>query len=258
MIRRIKRYCFLAGLVMLGASSVGGRQAQAKGVVITSGHTQQIGDPLYDYIFDLRLNPGTTLLNGGYLTLYDVPAITSSSDTGAPNSFWGYSIQTTGITPPIFQPPLTPPPDNSLENITWVYHGPSISNNSTTQDLEIGLFRVQTIELSAPPSPTLIYVGTLDGTTATTEGTVTVNAVPEPSSLILLLIGAGTLPLYAFRNLRHRLRPRPDSPRSRQVPGCETSDTNQEARAFISPQIGPIPLPLVSRCGERFTGSRGG
>ena len=207
MIRGIKRYWFLAGLVMLVASSVGGRQARAKGIVITSGKTEQIGDPLYDYIFNVELNPGTTLLNGGYFTVYDIPGVVATSDTGAPNSYWGYSLQATGITPPLFQPPLTPPIDGSLENVTWVYRGPSITNNSPTQDLELGTFRVATIELSAPPTPTLIYVGTLDGTTATTEGTVTVNSVPEPSSLILLLIGAGALPLYAFRSRWHRLAP---------------------------------------------------
>jgi hypothetical protein len=205
MVQKFKRYGFLVSLVVLGVTFAGENQARAKGIVITTGSTQPIGDPLYNYIFDFQLNPGTTLLNGGYLTVYDVPGVTATSDTGTPNSFWGYSIQPTGITPPLFMPPLTPPMDNSLENVTWVYRGPSISNNSTTQNLDIGLFRVETIELSAPPSPTLIYVGTLDGTTATTEGTVTVNGAPEPSSVILLLIGAGALPLYAYRKQRHRM-----------------------------------------------------
>ena len=204
--RGINRRCLLAGLAILGSVLAGGSEALAKGIVVTSGHTQQIGDPLYDYIFDVQLNPGTTLLNGGYFTIYDIPGVILTSDTGSPNSFWGYSIQPTGITPPLFQPPLTPPPDSSaLENVTWVYRGPSLPNNSPTQNLDLGLFRVATTELLAPPTPTLIYVGTLDGTTATTEGTVTVSSVPEPSSVILLMLGAGALPLYAFCRRRRRL-----------------------------------------------------
>ena len=102
-------------------------------------------------------------------------------------------------------PPLTPPVDTSLENVTWIYRGPSIPND-TTGNIDLGIFRVATtIDMPSPPTPTLNWVGTLDGTTATTEGTVSVNVVPEPSSVILLLIGAGAVPLYVYRTRRRRL-----------------------------------------------------
>ena len=54
MTRGIKRSCFWAGLVVLGAIVGGGSQARAVGIgiVVTSGMTQPIGDPLYDYIID--------------------------------------------------------------------------------------------------------------------------------------------------------------------------------------------------------------
>ncbi len=190
----IKRCSFLAGLVVFAATFVGDRQARAGGITITSATAQPIGGSLVDYVFEVQLTSGT-LFNGGFFTVYDLPGVTLTSATAAPNSFWGYSIQPTGITPPLFQPPLTPPIDTSLENVTWVYRG--FSTSETT----IGEFRVEATG-PLPSSLTLTYVGTLDGTTATTEAVITVAAVPEPSSVFLLLIAAALLPLHVCRMQR--------------------------------------------------------
>lgn len=81
--REIKRGWLWAGLALVGVTFTGGHVAQAKGIVVTSGKTQSIGDPLYNYIFDVQLNPQTTLLSGGYFTVYDIPGVTSTSNTGA-------------------------------------------------------------------------------------------------------------------------------------------------------------------------------
>ncbi len=97
----IKRCCFLAGLVVLAAIFVGTRQVRAAGITITSASAQPIGGSLVDYVFEVQLDSGTTLLNGGYFTVYDLPGVTSTSASAAPN-LWGPSIQPTGITPPLF------------------------------------------------------------------------------------------------------------------------------------------------------------
>ena len=76
--REIKRGWLWAGLALV-VTFTGSHVAQAKGIVVTSGNTQPIGDPLYNYIFDVQLNPQTTLLNGGYFTVYDLPGVTSTS-----------------------------------------------------------------------------------------------------------------------------------------------------------------------------------
>lgn len=194
---RIKRYFFLAGLVVLAATFVGGRQACAAGITVTSASVQPMGGSLVDYVFEVQLDSGTTLLNGGYFTVYDLPGVTSASTLVTANSFWGGSKQATGITPPLFQPPLTPPIDTSLENVTFAYNGPS------TQDTTIGEFRVEATGPLASPLM-LSYVGTLDGITATTRAVISVSfaTVPEPSTVFLLLIGAATLPWYVHRKRR--------------------------------------------------------
>ena len=70
-----------------------------------------------------------------------------------------------------------------------------------TSDLNLGTFIVgSTTELDSPPVATVIYVGTLDGGGGSiTQGTVSINSIPEPSSVILLLMGAVALPVVMLR-----------------------------------------------------------
>ena len=51
------------------------------------GGTQQIGDPTFEYLFELELLAGSTLAKGGFITIYDLPDVTSPF-TIQPNFFW--------------------------------------------------------------------------------------------------------------------------------------------------------------------------
>ncbi len=201
--REIKRGWLWAGLALVGVIFAGGREARAKGIVITSGGTHQTGDPTYEYIFTVDLLAGSTLDNGGFFTIYDLPALATGALTSQPNISWGASIQFLGNTPI----GTVVNDDPNIYNVTWQWNGKDPIVAPTTSNLDLGTFIVgSTTELSSPPSAKLVYVGSLDGTNASNQGTVGINAVPEPSSVILLLIGAGALPLYAVRNRRRAAR----------------------------------------------------
>jgi hypothetical protein len=200
MTRRIRGVSILAGLAVLGAVLTCGREAQAgtaKGIVVTSGGTMQIGDPLYEYVFTAELLAGSTLQNGGYFTIYDLPDLISGALTSQPNISWGSSVQFLGITPS----GVVVTDDPNIFNVTWQWNGSSPIVAPDTSNLDLGTFTVgATTELSSPPRATVIYVGTLDGGLPVTQGTLYIN--PEPSSVLLLLTGAGVLPLL----LRQRRR----------------------------------------------------
>ena len=55
----------------------------AKGISIPVGMTQPISDPLYEYVFDVQLLAGSTLSNGGFFTIYDLPDIGMGADRRA-------------------------------------------------------------------------------------------------------------------------------------------------------------------------------
>jgi len=201
---RIGRAWILVGLAAAGAILFDGQEVQAKGGLSAgSGTTQPTGDPMYNYIFDVILLPDSTLDNGGFITIYDIPYLGSNPLTSQPNNKWGESIQDTGITP-LGTPPITDNP--TIPNITWVWNGSAIVNSSLTQSINLGDFTIgSTIELSSPPTPTLEYVGSLDGVNFSNMGIVTVS-VPEPSSLILLVAGTGLLPLLYHCERQRRQR----------------------------------------------------
>jgi hypothetical protein len=200
-----------AGLVVLGTTFVSGTAARASsttGIVITKGTTHEIGDPLYVYTFTVELTAGETLQTGGYFTVYDIPGVAASSLTQQPNDKWGDSLQLVGLTPS-GTPPITDNP--AIWNVTWVYNGSAFTGNSPN-GTTIGQFQVDTTELPTQPTPTLLYVGTLNGTTYTDQGIVVVGAlIPEPSSIVLLLVGAGAIPLVCLRLRRRQRRQRDQS-----------------------------------------------
>jgi hypothetical protein len=190
--REFKVEWLLAGLAMIGMMLVGESEARAgsTGIVITKGSTPSVGDPHYEYLFDIQLLPGSTLDPGGYITIYDLPEIDQFSLTGQPSASWGSSLQLLGRTPA----GVTITDSPSIWNVTWQWNGAAISAPSNA-NLDLGNFAVGPID--QPVSPLLLYVGSLDGTNPTTPGQIQVNAIPEPSSVILMLTAAGLLPLYA-------------------------------------------------------------
>jgi hypothetical protein len=170
------------------------------GIIITHGAVAPVGDPSFAYTFDIQLAAGSILLDGGLITVYDLPDITGSSLTSQPNHFWSESLQETGITP---LNPNPVPTDTSLENVTWFYSGATIDNSGGSSPLDLGNFSIGPIPENEP-SVTLTYVGSLDGVNAADTGTVTVTAIPEPSSLILLLTAMVGAPLLVLRTRQCR------------------------------------------------------
>jgi hypothetical protein len=199
---RMKGSWVLSGIVALSALAVPAGDAQAGAIIAKKGGTSQIGDPMFDYNFEIDLVANSTLSNRGFITIYDIPFLVGPPLTNQP-SLWGESVQDIGITPNN-SPAHTDDP--SVPNITWIYNGPAIDNN-TGNDMVLGTFTIgRTGELSSPPSATLLFIGSLDGTNYSNMGFVTVNVVPEPSSVALLLVGVSALPLVWLRNKRRATR----------------------------------------------------
>ena len=191
----------LATMVALmgGPNFAMGSAVPSKGIIITRGAVSPVGDPSFAYIFDIQLAAGSTLLTNGFITVYDFPdTITGKSLTSQP-SLWTESIQDIGRTPSGASPTDLP----TLENVTWRYTGATIDNSKGTNPIDLGDFAIGPIPENSP-SITLTYVGSLDGVTAADTGTVTVTAIPEPSSLILLLTAMVGAPLLVLRTRQCR------------------------------------------------------
>lgn len=205
---QMRRSWVLTGVAAFAVVMASGGKVHAKGgIVATMGMTSQTGDPMFDYIFQIDLLPQSTLSVGGFITIYDIPSLNGPPLTSQP-SVWGESVQDTGITP-VGSPPLNKPPlidDPNVPNITWIYNGKTPLVNNTDNDVDLGIFTIgRTGELASAPSPTLLFIGSLDGTNYSNMGFVVVNAVPEPSSVVLLLAGVGTVPVFWLRERRRRL-----------------------------------------------------
>jgi hypothetical protein len=193
----------LATLVALmgGPNFTMGAPVPSKGIIITRGSVSPVGDPSFAYTFDIQLAAGSILQTGGLITVYDLPDITADSLTSQPNRFWGESIQLLGFTPS--NPNPVPNDSPLLENVTWSYSGATIDNSGGTSSLDLGNFAIGPIPENEP-SVTLTYVGSLNGMDATDTGFITVTAIPEPSSLILLLTAMVGAPLLVLRTRQHR------------------------------------------------------
>jgi hypothetical protein len=175
------------------------------GIIISKGAISPVGDPSLAYTFDIQLAAGSILLNDGYITVYDLLDITSTSlhsePNDFPNFFWIGKIQELGTSPANATLPFTD--SATIENITWRYMGPTIDNSSGTSAVDLGEFSVGPIPENTP-TQTLNYLGSLDGTTEADTGSITVTAIPEPSSLILLFTAMVGAPLLVLRTRQRR------------------------------------------------------
>jgi hypothetical protein len=200
---RVKGSCVVAAVVALCGLVHGGRDAHAGGIVAVMATSTPVGDPTFVYTFEVDLLPQSTLLPGGFITIYDIPFLTTPALTLQP-IVWGASVQNVGITPS-GTPAITDDP--AVPNVTWQYNGSTpIPNNSTTSNLDLGNFQIGlTVELASAPTPTLLFVGSLGEGLFANLGSVTVVGVPEPSSVALLLTGIAALPLFWHRH-KTRLR----------------------------------------------------
>jgi hypothetical protein len=190
---------------MLAGLTAGG-EARAGGFFIPTITTQQTGDPTYEYIITVELLAGSTLMPGGFFTVYDLPGLPLDALNKAPNIFWGFSAQFVGINPPTDPQPA--PDDPTIVNATWKWLGATNITAPADSNLLIGPFIVgSTSELPSPPTNLVYYLGSLDGNTEANLSTVVINAVPEPASIILLATAAVFALSANARVLRRRPRP---------------------------------------------------
>jgi hypothetical protein len=214
----------LAELGVLAAMIGDGHEAHAgsTAIVVKGGYKPGTGDPTYDFIFQVYLQApvGTgsnSLMTGDSFTISNLPGVTSSSLTSvilpsplpAPDYSWSYPTFTNHSINPYLSPPYLGPTYSA--DVHWAYTGSSTVTTSTNA-IYLGQFSIQSIydfapgQLPIPNDAIIKYSFTFDGQTQSGDGTfpITNLSVPEPSSVILLLAGAGMLPLCWLCEQRQR------------------------------------------------------
>jgi hypothetical protein len=211
MLVRSKLRWILTGLAVIVAISVCGGFARASSIGLKGHITPLPGGSPFLYLFELDLNnltegpitTGATLTVGtpsnqpGVSGLVGVTGLSGTQQPpftgGNPFDFW--AVPPGGI---ITTNTGNPPPYNQESSVTWKFVlGPSYS-----QVGEVGLFAVETTsDFPDNMPPVTPNVTLIDYTFTFANGTVDSGAitlsplVPEPSSVILFLVGVGALPL---------------------------------------------------------------
>jgi hypothetical protein len=229
MSRRIRGASVLAVLAALGAMLASGPQAQAatiKGITINpGGFLPGGGDPPYDYIFQVYLDPSFTVETTNFFKIegHNHQGMVGLTPKDFPNPGDVGSTTSEPNNPPsvIWVPSISAPTNTTFPyaaDVTWSFFGNTpISNpNPPTSNIEVylGEFVVVTAVnfTKGPPIPagTIIdYSFTVTDSTghpASGVGTFPlINlGVPEPSSAILLLAGACAVALFLHRARRRR------------------------------------------------------
>jgi hypothetical protein len=224
--RRTKGAWIMVGFAALGAMMAGGGEAQAAvGITIGSGGVKPVtGDPPYDYIFQVYLEPGSSIVSpfsNGFstidsFTIDGLVGVTSTSLASTFGSFgasvfWCPSIdQTLSYNPTILG-------SSDISNVTWDFLGmqPIPITGTLTQPYLLDTFIVETTDNfpNGPPVPTGTQVNySFTATDISTEmpfsggGVVTLTVAPEPSSaaIVLLTGGTGALTGLIVRTRRRR------------------------------------------------------
>jgi hypothetical protein len=225
MMRRIVEAWTAAGLAVVGAMLAGGREAWAAGlastITISGGIVQGPGDPQYTYQLSASLVNGSMSYSGSgpATSLFTVDDLVGVTPQGFPLGSDSGSLTTQQNFPPavIWHPDisLTSSAAPFAADVSWSFLGNSAL--STSGVLPLGEFTVQTSQMfpaGQPPIPvgsTIQYTYTIiDSSGAPTSGSGTFilqqGAVPEPSSMILLLAGASGMPFVILREQRRARR----------------------------------------------------
>jgi hypothetical protein len=205
---KIKRTWILAGLIAVAAVSAGVNVANAGSVGLRATINPLPGDPPWLYTINVTLTSPGTFANGSTITVTELVGTDSTSTLTLPPQ--NGTTTNPGVewsTPAIVTTSTgNPAPFNFESTFTWTYQGSTVTyidNDSSNNNL--GSFTIQTspglnFPVGAPPVlpgtqlDTSITVVDQNGGSTTTTGKVTVQmAVPEPSSLSLLLIGGGAV-----------------------------------------------------------------
>ncbi len=152
------------------------------GPIIVTGVYIPHGDPTFEYMFNVQLNKGYDLTSGESFTIQGLPGLTTSSPSYVASPY-------TFPYPKITQESSS----SNLYDVTWTYSG---DQGTLAGPLNLGSFSIYTINYppgtvspfpSGETTASLTYTTTIGGTSET--GSFTISSVPEPSSMILLLIG---------------------------------------------------------------------
>lgn len=202
--QRLNHTGFVIGLVLLGAMIAGGREARAGGVSAKLGSGQG-GDPIDTYIATVTLNANTSVpgYTGGsspslVVTFTGITGITSnatdtvdilSQNPSYPQSVWTVSLSASNggtIT---------------LSEVNYSAIGPY---TSATQLVDVQIVTPMNAPPALPPGTMVSYTTSINGSSPA-PATATVYAIPEPSSVIMMLMGAAILPYCAIRARRRAL-----------------------------------------------------
>lgn len=189
----------LAGLAVFGTMLAGGAEARAGAITIMGGYVPY-GDPQFEYIFDVELNPGSSVYYGDHFTIDGLVGVTTGSLSNVVSSYlW--------LTPTINQTSTTGP---GSSDVTWAYGGTTPIDDSTgTNPIALGTFEILTTysfppgQLPIPPGSPITYTWSVNHGTVTGSDTFNIQSLPEPSAVLLLLTGAA---MPALAVVRRRLR----------------------------------------------------
>jgi PEP-CTERM motif len=199
----------------------------ARSIIITGGYTPVGTDPPYDYIFNVTLESGS-IANGATITIDDLLGVTPpNTDTSSPlilsplgsnaiysapsnelgNSAFNFGVLNNpeGI---VLETSNAANPLLDTSDVTYTYLGPGLT--VTSGPIFLGQFAIETnVNYSSgppyQPGDTVTYTSSVPAG----SGTIVLQnlAVPEPSSAVLLLLGAGALPAVMWHRRRRQSQP---------------------------------------------------
>jgi hypothetical protein len=219
MTRGFRSQWFIMALALIGSMIAGGPQARGNvttGITISGGFTPVTSDPYYDYVFDVYLNPGSSIKFGDSFTVDNLVGVTwfSVFSANQPENplgvIWVPSVK------------QSPAPYPYSSDVTWSFFGLSSYNNpsAATQPILIGQFDIETtvnFKNGPPVAPgtSISYSYSVDGGAQVSDPknppsfAITNLAAPEPSSSAIVLLIGGTA---AAAGLVVRVRRRRSAP----------------------------------------------